>query len=121
MRRGARKWQTCLPRLDPPLPGQEEVYLTAALGGIPVIERGCVRIASPSGDRRETVLWHHGTDLNKDSHGYFLRNSKTGTQYRFGTVIAFGGGEMPAKWAAQKYPEVVRRCGPPYSSGWLPK
>ncbi|MFX1724038.1 hypothetical protein [Stenotrophomonas sp. AS1] len=110
-----------LPLLNPPPPGQEEVYLTAALGGVPVIERGCVRIASPAGDRSRTVLWHRGTELGKDSQGYYLLNARTGTRYRFGTVIAFGGGEMPADWAAQSYPEAVRRCGPPYASGWLPK
>ena len=110
-----------LPLFNPAPPGQEEVYLTAALGGIPVIERGCVRVASPTGDGSQTVLWHQGTELGKDSQGYYLRNAKTGARYRFGTTISFGGGEMPAEWAAQGYPEVVRRCGPPYSSGWLPK
>lgn len=110
-----------LPLLDPPEPGRDEIYLTAALGGVPVIERGCVRIHSPSADRSRTVFWHRGTELGRDAQGYYLRNAKTGTLYRFGTLISFGGGEMPPEWATQKYPEAVRRCGPPYASGWLPE
>jgi len=113
--------QPFLPLLNSPEPGQEEIYLTAALGGVPVIQRGCVRIKSQFGDASRTVLWHRGTELVKDSTGYYLRNSKTGTLYRFGTNISFGGGEMPQEWAERLYPEATRRCGPPYSSGWLPK
>lgn len=110
-----------LPLLAPPPPGQEEIFLLAALGGVPVIHRGCVRIkGSPSGSIR-TVLWHQGTELGRDTDGYFLRNAKTGSVYRFGQVISFGGGAMPAERAAARYPDVVRRCGPPYASGWLPK
>ena len=116
-----RRGEPFLPLLKPPPAGLEEVYLTAALRGIPVIERGCVRIASPAGDRSRTVLWHQGTELGRDSQGYYLRNDRTAARYRFGSLVVFGGGEMPAEWAAQSYPEAVRRCGPPYSSGWLPK
>ena len=107
--------------LDPAPAGQDEIYLTAALGGVPVVERGCVRIASPSGDRSRTVLWHRGTELGRDATGYYLRNAKTGTLYRFGQKISFGGGEMPQEWAERGYPEIAKRCGPPYASGWLPK
>jgi len=108
-----------LPLLDPPAPGQDEVFLTAAFGGIPVVDRGCVRIRA--GSSTSTVLWHHGTELDRDATGYFLRNAKTGTGYRFGQVMSFGGGEMPREWVEAQNPEVARRCGPPYSSGWLPK
>ncbi len=110
-----------LPMLNRPELGQDEIYLTAALGGILVLERGCVRIATPSSNQSRTVLWHQGTELGRDAQGYYLRNAKTGTRYRFGTQISFGGGEMPPEWAAQGYPEVARRCDPPYSTGWLPK
>lgn len=110
-----------LPLLDPVPAGQEEIYLTAALGGVPVIERGCVKIAAPGELGSRTVLWHRGTALGRDVDGYYLRNTKTGTVYRFGEPIAFGGGEMPREWAARGYPEVAARCGPPYASGWLPK
>ncbi|MCE7033457.1 hypothetical protein LY625_12685, partial [Lysobacter sp. GX 14042] len=86
-----------------------------------VVERGCVRVASPDGIRARTVLWHRGTELGKDSTGYYLRNAGTRTIYHFGNQISFGGGEMPSDWAERGYPEVAERCAPPYASGWLPQ
>lgn len=109
-----------LPLLDQVPEEQDEVFLTAALGGVPVVEQGCVRITSSEGATR-TVLWHRGTELGRDATGYFLRNTATGTAYHFGQQMVFGGGEMPKDWAERGYPEIAKRCGPPYASGWLPR
>ncbi len=110
-----------LPLLAPPAPGEDEIFMLSSGSGIPVVDRGCVRIKSTHSRRMGTVLWHQGTELGNDTNGCFLRNVRTGSVYRFGQVISFGGGEMPTEWAASQYPEVARRCGPPYSTGWLPK
>ncbi len=94
--------------------------MLAAIGGVPGVDHGCVRIKGTHSGSGWTILWHQGTELGHDSNGYFLRNAKTGSVYRFGQVISFGGGGLSSEMAAAQYPEVVRRCGPPYFSGWLP-
>ena len=109
-----------LPMLELP-PGANEVYLTGGMRGAPVIDRGCVRIASASAGSVRTVLWHRGTELGQDREGYFLRNGATGRVFRFGREFEFGGGEMPREWAEHGYPQAVRQCGGPYASGWLPE
>lgn len=110
-----------LPQLDAPQQGAEEIYLTAAFSGTLTMVRGCVKVASDTTPGITTVIWHRGTELHQDRSGYFLRNSRTGAIYRVGQRIEFGGGEMPQKWTERQYPEVSKRCGPPYASGWLSK
>lgn len=110
-----------LPMLPPPESGQDEIFLTAAFGGVLKVDQGCIKVASPNGHSTRTVLWHHGTELGRDASGMFLRNAKTGTVYRFGTPIEFGGGEMPDEWVRQRFQNVARRCAGPYASGWLPR
>lgn len=109
-----------LPQLDPPPPGFDEIRLTALSSGTLEVVRGCVRVAHGGASRFTTVLWHQGTELDRDGSGYFLRNAHTGTIYRFGQRIEFGGGTAPREWIERRYPETARRCGPPYASGWLP-
>lgn len=83
--------------------------------------RGCVRVADAGPSGFTTVLWHRGTELGRDGSGYFLRNAHTGTIYRFGQRIEFGGGEASREWIERQYPKIAKRCGPPYASGWLPR
>lgn len=109
-----------LPMLPPPESGQDEIFLTAAFGGVLKVDQGCIKVVSPNGHSTRTVLWHHGTELGRDASGMFLRNAKTGTVYRFGTRIEFGGGEMPDQWVRQRFPNVAQRCAGPYASAWLP-
>ena len=108
-----------LPKLDPPRPGLDDVRLTGAFSGVLVVERGCVRLLGRTPSSLTTVLWHNETELHRDGSGYFLRNSLTGTRYQFGRPIAFGGGQAQQEWIERQYPEVAKRCGPPYASGWL--
>lgn len=83
--------------------------------------RGCVRVAGAGSSGFTTVLWHRGAELERDGSGYFLRNAHTGAIYRFGQRIDFGGGQASREWIERQYPEIAKRCGPPYASGWLPR
>jgi hypothetical protein len=98
----------------------DDVRLTASSSGVLKIVRGCVRVSAGQPSRLVTVLWHRGTELHRDQAGYFLRESYSGATYRFGERFEFGGGTASQDWIEREYPDVAKRCGPPYASGWLP-
>jgi hypothetical protein len=106
------------PQVAPPPPGLEEVWLTAAIDGKLVVENGCVKVRSPKAQQSSTVLWYQGIDLGRDKVGLFLRNSHTGNVTRFNVQAKFGGGSASAEHIRRDYPEVARRCGPPYAFGY---
>lgn len=107
-----------LPFLPLLAPRMDEIALTAAVTGRLVVERGCVKLAH--GERTTTVIWERGTELARDASGLFLRETHSGRVVRFGVETQFGGGQQSESYTAQAYPEVARRCGPPYASGWIP-
>jgi hypothetical protein len=107
------------PQVRPTPPGLDEVWLTAAFTGQVVNEKGCVKVRHPRTERSTTVLWYQGIELGKDSSGMFLRDAQSGKILtRFNTITDFGGGTAPADYIGQSYPEVARRCGPPYAYGY---
>lgn len=107
------------PRLMPPSPGTDEVFLTGGITGVLVIDHDCVRLRTVGGTST-TVLWHRGIALEHDSNGYLIRHANTGRTFRIGETLRLGGGGMPQRQVQAQYPEVAQRCGPPYASGWLP-
>ena len=109
-----------LPKLEPPPAGFDQIRLTGRSTGTLKVVRGCVRVALDRSPGFTTVLWHPGTELHRDRFGYFLRNADTGSVYRFGERIDFGGGTSSRESIEQHYPDIAERCGPPYASGWLP-
>jgi len=106
--------------LQKPQPPGGELFFTASFHGVPIVERGCVRVKDAVDGVTRTVLWHGGTELGKDGTGYFLRSAETGRSYSFGSVVTFGGGEAEEKAIAREYPQVFKKCGPPFALGYLP-
>jgi hypothetical protein len=106
------------PQVAPQPPGLEEIWLTAAFEGRLVVENGCVKVRSPKTQQGSTVLWYQGIELDRDRFGLFLRSSHTGNVTRFNTPVKFGGGAVSEEYIERDYPEVARRCGPPYFFGY---
>ncbi len=107
------------PQLAPPLPGGlKEVRLLAAFGGKLVVENDCVKLRYREGQKSTTVLWYQGIELRRDKLGLFLRSSHTGKVTRFNVPVAIGGGQASPEYIQRAYPEVARRCGPPYALGY---
>jgi hypothetical protein len=106
------------PQVAPPPPGFEEPWLLSAFSGELVVEDGCVKLRSPKGSRGTTVLWYQGIELDRDSSGLFLRVDGSEQVTRFNVSSDFGGGEAPTGYIDGAYPEVARRCGPPYLYGY---
>lgn len=103
--------------LQPPEIG--EVWLTAAFDGKLMVESDCVKVRAPKAQRSTTVLWYQGMELHRDKEGLYLRSAHTGEIARFNVPVEFGGGSASAEHIRQAYPEVARRCGPPYAYGYL--
>jgi hypothetical protein len=119
----AQEQAVLLPRLAPPPPlppGVTEAFPAVAYwGGRLEVVRGCVRYVVTD-SRAYTVLWRHSTEFGLDRSGYFLRAPRSKTIYRMGQPMAVGGGAPTDEQAvARAYPEIARRCGPPYMMGWL--
>jgi len=106
------------PQVAPQPPGSEELWLLAAYRGKLVVENGCVRLRPLEGTHSTTVLWYQGIELDRDKSGLLLRGGRSGKITRFNTLSEFGGGEAPAEYIERDYPEVARRCGPPYAFGY---
>jgi hypothetical protein len=107
------------PQVAPTPLGLDEVWLTAAFNGEVVVEKGCVRVRHPEGKNSTTVLWYQGIELSQDASGMSLRDARSGRVLtRFNALTDFGGGTAPAEYIEQRYPEVARRCGPPYAYGY---
>lgn len=106
------------PRLAPPAPGLAEIWLTAAFDGRLVVEDGCVKVHPSNAQRSVTVLWHQDIELRRDTKGLFLLTPRNGHVTRFDVPANFGGGLVSAARIQQTYPEVARRCGPPYAYGY---
>lgn len=102
--------------LQPPEIG--EVWLTAAFNGKLVVESDCVKVRAPKSRRSTTVLWYQGMELHRDKEGLYLRSAHTGNIARFNVPVEFGGGSASAEHIQNTYPEVARRCGPPYAYGY---
>jgi hypothetical protein len=106
------------PQAAPAPPGLDEVWLTAAFSGQVVIEKGCVKVRSPGARHGTTVLWYQGIALDRDESGLFLRVVHNGKVTRFDTPSQFGGGDVGTDDVETSYPDVARRCGPPYAYGY---
>ena len=107
------------PKVAPPHAGTEQVMLTAAFRGEPIVERGCVKVRSPGSSSATTVLWYQGAELGRDAQGLFLRDQRSSRMVRFNEPANFGGGSAPSEYVERAYPEVARRCGGPYAFGYL--
>jgi hypothetical protein len=105
------------PQVAPQPPGLDEVWLLAAYRGEVIVENGCVKLRSPDGTLSTTVLWYQGVELDRDESGLLLRGPG-GSITRFNTLSEFGGGEASPEYVERDYPEVARRCGPPYAYGY---
>ena len=106
------------PQLASPPPGLEEVWLTAAFEGTLVVADGCVKVRSLDGQLDTTVLWYQGIELVRDKSGLSIQNIHTGETARFNVPAKFGGGDASDEHVQRNYPEVARRCGPPYAVGY---
>ena len=106
------------PQAAPQPPGLEEIWLLAAYRGEVIVEKGCVKLRSAGGARTTTMLWYQGIELAQDEAGLFLRGGPGGKITRFNTLSDFGGGEAQREHVERDYPEVARRCGPPYAYGY---
>ena len=107
------------PQAAPPLPGGlKEVRLLMGFGGELVVENDCVKLRYRKGQQSTTVIWHQGLELGRDKIGLFIRNSHTGGITRFNVPVKVGGGDALPEYVQRAYPEVARRCGPPYALGY---
>ncbi|MFO1474922.1 MAG: hypothetical protein U1F20_10755 [Lysobacterales bacterium] len=115
----ARSRLPFFPQVAPTPPGgYDPTWLTAAFEGEVVVENGCVKVRYPGARPSTTVLWYQGIELDRDERGLFLRDESGAHVTRFHTMTQFGGGEAPAKYIEKAYPEIARRCGPPYAYGY---
>ena len=108
-----------LPRLAPaPVAGTEDVRLQALLIGRLTVDRGCIKVENSG--QMVTVLWYSEVQLAQKSPA-MLRDSSTGRTYRIGDQVRVGGGSGDPGTVNREFPEVARRCGPPYVVGYFSK